>query len=127
MGRTVSLHQPLGFSTASSDEIRAAFPALARVHCGQRAAYFDGPGGTQVPRVVVEAMADYLIHHNANTHWSFPTSAETDAALRQARRALADFLNASPAEVAFGPNMTSLTFHLARALGRRLGPDDAVV
>jgi cysteine desulfurase family protein (TIGR01976 family) len=118
---------PLGLSIASTDEIRAAFPALARVHGGERVAYFDGPGGTQVPRVVVDAMADYLIHHNANTHWSFPTSAETDAALATARAALADFLNASPAEIAFGPNMTSLTFHLAQALGRSLGPDDAVV
>jgi cysteine desulfurase family protein (TIGR01976 family) len=76
---------------------------------------------------VVEAMSDYLVHHNANTHWSFPSSAETDLALLEARRALADFLNATPAEIAFGANMTTLTFHLARALGRRLGPGDAVV
>ena len=66
---------------ASTEEIRAAFPALERRHDGHPVAYFDGPGGTQVPRVVVEAMADYLFHHNANTHWAFPTSAETDAAL----------------------------------------------
>ena len=65
----------------STDEIRAAFPALERRHEGFPAAYFDGPGGTQVPRAVVEAMADYLFRHNANTHWAFPTSAETDAAL----------------------------------------------
>jgi len=116
-----------GLSIASTDEIRADFPALERVHRGHRAAYFDGPGGTQVPRVVVEAMADYLFHHNANGHWVFPTSVETDAALGEARRALADFLNASPSEIAFGPNMTTLTFHLARALGRRLGPDGAIV
>jgi len=124
---TVFPDQPLDISIASTDLIRAAFPALERVHRGHRAAYFDGPGGTQVPRVVVEAMADYLFHHNANTHWAFPTSAETDQALGEARLALADFLNASPAEIAFGPNMTTLTFHLARALGRRLGPDDAIV
>jgi cysteine desulfurase family protein (TIGR01976 family) len=117
----------LGLSVASTDEIRAGFPALDRAHRGRGAAYFDGPGGTQVPRVVVDAMADYLVHHNANTHWSFPTSAETDAALAEARTALADFLGASPAEIAFGPNMTSLTFHLARALGRSLAPADAVV
>src|SRR5947208_9397046 len=103
---------------ASVQEIRSHFPALERTHEGHAVAYFDGPGGTQVPRAVVEAMSDYLIRHNANTHWSFPTSAETDAALGQARRTLADFLNASPAEIAFGPNMTTLTFHLARALGR---------
>ena len=65
-------------------------------------------------------MADYLFHHNANTHWAFPTSAETDAALADARQVLADFLNASPDEIAFGPNMTSLTFRVSRALGRRL-------
>jgi cysteine desulfurase family protein (TIGR01976 family) len=90
-------------------------------------AYFDGPGGTQVPRAVVEAMANYLLRHNANTHWAFPTSAETDAALAGARRALADFVNASPDEIVFGANMTSLTFRVSRALGRRLGPSDAIV
>ena len=84
-------------------------------------AYFDGPGGTQVPAVVVERMTDYLLHHNANTHWHFPTSLETDAALDEARRALADFLNARPNEIAFGNNMTTLTFHVARGLGRRVG------
>ncbi len=116
-----------GQTVASTAQIRAAFPALERVCHGHHVAYFDGPGGTQVPRVVVEAMTDYLVHHNANTHWAFPTSAETDAALRTARGAMADLLNAAPDEIAFGPNMTTLTFHLARALGRRLGPGDAVV
>ena len=72
-------------------------------------------------------MADYLFHHNANTHWGFPTSAETDAALHDRGEAVAEFLNASPAEIAFGLNMTTLTFHLARAIGRRLGPGDAIV
>ena len=114
-------------SVASTDEIRADFPALERVHRGRRVAYFDGPGGTQVPRVVAEAMVDYLYHHNANTHWAFPSSAETDSAVHEARIALADFVNATPAEIAFGANMTTLTFQLARALGRRLGPGDAVV
>jgi cysteine desulfurase family protein (TIGR01976 family) len=118
---------PPELSIAPLAAIRAAFPALDRIHQGQRVAYFDGPGGTQVPRAVVDAMADYLLHHNANTHWAFPTSGETDAALANARRALADLLNATPAEIAFGPNMTTLTFHLARALGRRLGSGDALV
>ena len=116
-----------GSRVASSDEIRAAFPALERRHGGFPVAYFDGPGGTQVPRAVVEAMADYLFRHNANTHWAFPTSAETDAALAAARRVLADFVNASPDEIVFGANMTSLTFRVSRALGRRLGPSDAIV
>jgi cysteine desulfurase family protein (TIGR01976 family) len=115
------------YSIASTAQIRAAFPALARVHNGQPVAYFDGPGGTQVPRLVVDSMADYLVSHNANTHWGFPSSAETDLALSAARCALADFLNAAPDEIAFGANMTTLTFHLARALGRQLERGDAVV
>jgi cysteine desulfurase family protein (TIGR01976 family) len=112
---------------ASTAEIRSHFPALDRQHQGRPVAYFDGPGGTQVPRVVVDAVSDYLLHHNANTHWRYPTSAETDAALEEARRALGDFLGAAPDEVAFGANMTTLTFHLARALGRGWGPGDEVV
>jgi cysteine desulfurase family protein (TIGR01976 family) len=109
------------------DEIRRQFPALARSHNGYPVAYFDGPGGTQVPRPVVEAMAEYLYHHNANTHWAYPTSAETDAAIERAREILADFFNASPQEIVFGPNMTTLAFHLSRALGRCLNPEDEVV
>ncbi len=112
---------------ASLRAIRDHFPALGRQVGGEAVAYFDGPGGTQVPRVVVDAMVDYLCHHNANTHWAFPTSVETDEVIASARRAMADFLNASADEVAFGNNMTSLTFHLARALGRGVGPGDEVV
>jgi cysteine desulfurase family protein (TIGR01976 family) len=107
--------------------IRARFPALAREHNGKPVAYFDGPGGTQVPQEMVDAMVDYLYHHNANTHWNYPTSAETDAALAHAREALADLFNASPREVAFGNNMTTITFHVARALGRAWGPGDELV
>jgi cysteine desulfurase family protein (TIGR01976 family) len=109
------------------ESLRAEFPALGRREGGRPVAYFDGPGGTQVPQGVVDAMRDHLIHHNANTHWAFPTSQETDEAITEGRQALADFLNAEPAEIAFGANMTSLTFHLARALGRRLGPGDEIV
>ncbi len=109
------------------EAIRRHFPALARVHEGRPVAYFDGPGGTQVPRAVVEAMSDYLLHHNANTHWRYPSSVETDAALGAARVALADFLNADASEIAFGQNMTTLTFHVSRALGRRWGPGDEIV
>src|SRR5207247_6026524 len=107
----------------STEEIRRCFPALARTHNGYSVAYFDGPGGTQVPRAVVEAMNDYLYHHNANTHWAYPTSEETDAIIDSARSVLADFLNASPPEIVFGAHMTTLTFHLARALGRRYERD----
>ncbi|CAN5776806.1 cysteine desulfurase-like protein [soil metagenome] len=114
---------------ATLHEIRACFPALQRQQggSGERVAYFDGPGGTQVPQRVVDAMANYMFHHNANTHWAYPTSAETDALLCDARAAVADFLNGSPDEIAFGANMTTLTFHLARALGRGWGRGDEVV
>ncbi len=113
--------------TLSVDQIRAHFPALARTHNGHPVAFFDGPGGTQVPRVVVEAMADYLYHHNANTHWAYPTSAETDAIIDSARGVIGDFLNVSPNEIVFGANMTTLTFHLARALARAWHSGDEVV
>lgn len=113
--------------TATVAEIRARFPALARRHNGHAVAYFDGPGGTQVPQSVVDAMSDYLLHHNANTHWAYPTSEETDAMLAAARAACADFLNASPHEVWFANNMSTGTFHLARALGRGWGPGDEIV
>ncbi len=112
---------------ASTEKIRSHFPALNRQHNGFPVAYFDGPGGTQVPRAVVEAMADYLYNHNANTHWAYPTSIETDEIVARSRQALADFLNASPDEIAFGQNMTSLTFHLARALGRQFRTGDEIV
>jgi cysteine desulfurase family protein (TIGR01976 family) len=114
-------------SPASLDEVRARFPALERRHHGAPVAYFDGPGGTQVPRAVVDAMADYLLHHNANTHWAYPTSAETDAALAAAREALGDFLGGRASEIAFGGNMTTLTFHVGRALGPRWSPGDEIV
>src|SRR5947207_13348550 len=104
-------------TVSSVHKIRAHFPALERVHLNKPVAYFDGPGGTQVPRQVVEAMTDYLYHHNANTHWQYLTSAETDAALAHARQVFADFFNASPREIAFGNNMTTITFHIARARG----------
>jgi len=114
-------------ASTSTAEIRKCFPALERTHNGYPVAYFDGPGGTQVPRAVVEAMNDYLYRHNANTHWAYPTSEETDAIIDSARCVLADFLNAAPNEIAFGANMTTLTFHLARALGRGYKRNDEIV
>jgi len=111
----------------SPDEVRSRFPALERRHNGSAVAYFDGPGGTQVPRSVVNAMSDYLLHHNANTHWVYPTSIETDAMLAEAREALGDFLGGRASEIAFGANMTTLTFHLGRALGQRWSPGDEIV
>jgi cysteine desulfurase family protein (TIGR01976 family) len=109
------------------EQIRKSFPALMRREGGHPVAYFDGPGGTQVPRVVADAVTDYLLHHNANTHWEYATSAETDALLSDARSTFADFLNGAADEVVFGANMTTLTFHLARALGRGWSAGDEVV
>jgi cysteine desulfurase family protein (TIGR01976 family) len=114
-------------SVASIDVIRRHFPALQRTHHGFPVAYFDAPGGTQVPRQVAEAMTRYLFHHNANTHWAYPTSAETDAVIAGAREAVADFLNASASEIVFGNNMSTVTFHLARALGRTWKKGDEVI
>lgn len=109
------------------ESIRSQFPALNRSHNGLPVAYFDAPGGTQVPVPVANAMRDYLFHHNANTHWAYPTSEETDAIITGAREAMADLLNARPDEIAFGNNMTTLTFHLGRALGRMWGEGDEVI
>ena len=111
----------------SIDSIRSDFPALRRREGQHDVAYFDGPGGTQVPQQVADAVTDYLLHHNANTHWAYPTSAETDALLADARATFADFFNATPADVAFGNNMTTIAFHLARGLARYWKPGDEIV
>ena len=111
----------------STDEIRSKFPALERIHNGHSVAYFDAPGGTQTPQVVVDAVSDYLLNHNANTHWEYPSSHETDAIIESTRHVFADFLNAEANEIAFGPNTTTMIYHLSRALGPTLGPGDEVV
>jgi cysteine desulfurase family protein (TIGR01976 family) len=113
--------------TISLEDIRSQFPALNRVYNGYPVAYFDGPGGTQVPRTVVERMNDYLFNHNANTHWGYPTSDETDRLIEEAREALADFFNTSADEIVFGQNMTTIAFHLARSLGRQFSEGDEIV
>lgn len=114
-------------AVAPVEEIRGQFPALERTHGGHPVAYFDGPGGTQVPRVVVDMMADYMFHHNANTHWAYPSSAETDEAIAAARAAVADFLGGGAGEVSFGANMTTIAFHLARALARQWDTRDEII
>lgn len=111
----------------STEEIRERFPALDRSRGAETVAYFDAPGGTQVPESVASAVRQYLLHHNANAGWAFPTSVETDRVVRRGRRAAADLLGAGPDEVAFGANMTTLAFHLSRALGRGMEPGDQVV
>jgi cysteine desulfurase family protein (TIGR01976 family) len=108
--------------------VRSQFPALALRDAGRPAVYFDGPGGTQVPQSVVDAMSRYLIQANANHGGAFRTSRESDATLAAAHEAMADLLNAPSArEIVFGPNMTTLTFALSRAIGRELAPGDEVI
>ncbi|UCE20372.1 MAG: cysteine desulfurase-like protein [Gemmatimonadota bacterium] len=104
-------------------EIRSHFPALQ-----SGAIFFDGPGGTQVPQEVIEACGDYLRTANANLGGTFETSRRTIEVMADARRAMADFLNArSPEEIVFGPNMTTLTFNLSRAVGRTLHAGDEII
>jgi len=107
--------------------IRAQFPALAQSvhqHSDKRPAVFlDGPGGTQVPQRVIDAIADYLARNNANTGGAYHTSRNTDNMIAEARQAMGDFLNCDADEIVFGPNMTTLTYAMSRALGRELRPE----
>jgi cysteine desulfurase family protein (TIGR01976 family) len=107
--------------------VRQQFPSLGRIVNGQPAAFFDAPGGTQVPRQVIEAVANYLSTSNANTGGAFVTSRRTDHLIAEARAAMADFLNCAGDEVVFGPNMTTLTFALSRAIGRELKKGDELL
>ncbi len=107
--------------------VRAQFPALPQEVGHHPAAFLDGPGGTQVPRRVVDAMSDYLIHFNANTHGAFATSRRSDEMIERAHAALGALLGCDADEVMFGPNMTTLTFALSRAIGRELQQGDEVV
>ncbi|HYN47758.1 MAG TPA: cysteine desulfurase-like protein [Candidatus Nanopelagicales bacterium] len=108
--------------------LRSQFPALAARQDGRPVVFLDGPGGTQVPRRVIDAVADYYRHANANTHGAFATSVRSDAILEEAHAAVADLLGAaSPAEVKLGQNMTSLAFALSRSIARVLRPGDEVV
>ena len=107
---------------------RRDFPSLSRTHHGLPLAYFDGPGGTQVPQRVLDAMMHYYRTCNANTHGFFVTTRESDEALEEARERLALFLGAPSSRcVSFGHNMTSLNFALARAVGRTLRPGDEIL
>ncbi|MFH1330978.1 MAG: cysteine desulfurase-like protein [Actinomycetota bacterium] len=107
--------------------VRARFPALARAEGGRPVAYLDGPGGTQVPAEVIEAMSHRLRLGTGNIGGAFGASREADAVTAAAREAMADFLGGRPEEVVFGQNMTSLTFAVSRALAREWGPGDEVV
>jgi cysteine desulfurase family protein (TIGR01976 family) len=107
--------------------VRSHFPALAQTVNGHPAVFLDGPGGTQVPQSVIDAISDYLRRSNANTDGAFATSQRTDSMLAGARTAMADFLGCDPDEVMFGANMTSLTFAMSRSIGRELNPGDEIV
>jgi cysteine desulfurase family protein (TIGR01976 family) len=110
------------------DALRREFPALSVQQDGRPLAYFDGPGGTQVPQCVIDAVVGYYNSSNANDGGAFLTSERSDATVRDARAAVADFLGAaSPDEIKFGANMTSLTFHISRSIGAMLQPGDEIL
>ena len=109
------------------DWVRSQFPALTRDVNGHRAAFLDGPGGTQVPQRVIDAVSKYLITSNANTCGAYATSRETDQTITGARSAMADFLGCDADEIVFGPNMTTLTFAISRAIGRELKSGDEIL
>jgi cysteine desulfurase family protein (TIGR01976 family) len=107
--------------------VRSQFPSLAQSVNGHPATFLDGPGGTQVPHRVIDAIGDYLSRDNANTGGAYATSRRTDTMIAGARAAMADFLHCAADEIVFGPNMTTLTFAMSRAIGRELGPGDEIV
>jgi cysteine desulfurase family protein (TIGR01976 family) len=107
--------------------VRSQFPSLAQTVNGQPAIFLDGPGGTQVPQRVIDAISGYLAQSNANTCGAYATSRRTDAVIASARAAMADFFGSDADEVIFGPNMTTLTFAISRSIGRELHPGDEIL
>jgi len=107
--------------------VRAQFPSLSQTVNGHPAVFLDGPGGTQVPQRVIDAISDYLRLDNANGGGAYATSRRSDAVVADARTAMADFLNCGADEIVFGPNMTTLTFAMSRSIGRDLGPGDEIL
>jgi len=110
------------------DTIRSEFPSLRLAQDGRPVVFLDGPGGTQVPQRVIDAVTDYYLTSNANDGGAFATSERSDAIVRDARAAVADLYGAdSPDEIKFGYNMTTLTFHMSRSIGARLAPGDEIL
>ena len=110
------------------DQVRAQFPSLSENDNGKPRLYFDNPAGTQVPLSVAVRMTDCLLHKSANIGGYFPTSKMAGEVADEARAAVADFLNApSPDEIIFGQNMTSLTFHVSRSIGRHFNAGDEII
>src|ERR1700681_2516521 len=124
---TMPTTETVALATLDLSYVRSHFPSLAQTVSGHPAAFLDGPGGTQVSQRVIDAMANYLRRDNANTGGAYATSRRTDAMIAEARSAMADFLHCAADEVVFGPNMTTLTYAMSRAIGRDLGPDDEIL
>ena len=119
---------PMTLNASSVQSLRQFFPALARQHNGQPVAFLDGPAGTQVPKAVIDAISSYLVNHNANHEGIFQTSIESDQMLDRAHQAAADLIGAKePETVAFGSNMTTLTFALSRSISQTWSPGDEIV
>src|SRR5579862_3819198 len=114
-------------TTLDLAHIRAHFPSLSQTINGHPAVFLDGPGGTQVPQRVIDAISGYLRRNNANTGGAYATSRNTDAMIAGARAAMADFLNCAADEVIFGPNMTALTYMMSRSFGREIGAGDEIL
>jgi cysteine desulfurase family protein (TIGR01976 family) len=119
--------QEAGSKPLDSGWVREQFPSLKLQVNGRPAAFLDGPAGTQVPKQVMDAIQNYYLRTNANTCGAFVTSRENDALIASARAAMADLFNCDQDEVVFGQNMTTITFALARAIGRELKPGDEIV
>ena len=115
--------------TPDLSPLRKNFPALQQTdEQGKPYVFFDGPGGTQVPQTVIDAVTEYYTRANANTHGQYLFSHRTDAVISAARQAMADFLNApSPEEIIFGPTSTNLAFNISRAIGKTLHPGDEII
>ena len=126
-GRAVAADYVAAFMPIDVEAVRAQFPSLHRTVAEQPAAYLDGPGGTQVPQRVIDAMTNYLSAGGANFGGAFVTSRETVAVTEAARAAIAALFNAAPDEIAFGQNMTSITFAVSRALAETWEPGDNIV
>jgi cysteine desulfurase family protein (TIGR01976 family) len=117
-------HTATGFSLRW---VRNQFPALTQTVAGTPVAFFDGPGGTQVPQTVIDSISHYLSTSNANLDGHYPTSMRTNAVVHDARRGMADLLNCDEDEIVLGANMTTLTLAMSRSISRELGPGDEVV
>src|SRR5690349_10610894 len=110
------------------DAVREKFPALSLADSGRRRIYLDNPAGTQVPKAVADAVAHCLLNSNANLGGFFATTLAAQTVVDEAHAAMADFLGAaSPAEIIIGANMTTLTYHMSRTLGRTMKPGDEII